>query len=82
MGFKTTSLANQKTARHVFRRISQSQRLQRQVFVTIAAKPALRRVILAALGKSPKILPTVIEQLATVTSLRRKLLKVAGQQIR
>lgn len=81
MGFRTTSLADLKTARRVFRQISDSPRLQRQIFVTIATKPALRREILAVLSKSPKTLAIVIEGLATVTSLRRKLLKAAGQQI-
>lgn len=82
MRFKTASLADQETVRRIFRCVSKDPRLQRQIFITIAGRPELRREILAALNKNPKVLARITARLAVISSLRRKLLKVAGQQIR
>ena len=82
MRFKTVSLTDLETARHIFRYVSKNSRLQHQIFVAIATKPALRREILAVLNKSPKSLAKITAELAVTSSLCRKLLKVAGQQIR
>jgi hypothetical protein len=82
MPYQTISFNDIKTVRRLFRYVSKNARLQHQIFITIAGKPALRREILAVLNKSPKALTKITAELAAVSSLRRKLLKVAGQSTR